>query len=114
MADSFEIQTETQVRAIESKKMMQDSLSNIINSDDIIDTSEVANKVVNQLSNMAIETDTNIDISNLETKIDNMNTGIIEAQTQDLLIQFNKQQEQINSIEEKLNMILEKMEEQNG
>ena len=111
MGDSFEIQTETQVRAIESKKMMQESLSNIIEDGNLLNSSEIADKVVNQLSNMAIETDTNIDISNLEDKIDNMNTGIIEAQTQDILIQFNKQQEQINSIEEKINIILEKMEE---
>ena len=111
MGDSFEIQTETQVRAIESKKMMQDSLSTIINTDEIVDTSVIADKVVNQLSNMAITTDTNIDISNLENKIDNISTGIIEAQTQDILIQFNKQQEQINTIEEKINIILEKLEE---
>lgn len=111
MADSFEIQTETQVRAIESKKIMQESLSNMSNENNIIDSSEIADKVVNQLSNMAIETDTNIDISNLENKIDTINTGVIEAQTQDMLIQFNKQQEQINSIEEKINIILEKMEE---
>ena len=112
MADFFEVQTETQVRAIESKKMIQDSINEIINND-IIDTSEVADKVVNQLSNMNTNT-TDIDISNLEEKIDNISTGIIEAQTQDILIQFNKQQEQINSIEEKINIILEKMEEQNG
>lgn len=111
MADSFEIQTETQVRAIESKRLMQESLSNMNNENNIIDSSEIADKVVNQLSNMAIETDTNIDISNLENKIDTINTGVIEAQTQDMLIQFNKQQEQINSIEEKINIILEKMEE---
>ena len=111
MGDSFEIQTETQVRAIEGKKMMQDSLNNILNENNIVDSSEIANKVVNQLSNMAIKTDTNVDISNLENKIDNIDTGIIEAQTQDILIQFNKQQEQINSIEEKLNIILKKMEE---
>ena len=111
MGDLFEIQTETQVRAIESKRMMQQSLSDIIEEGKVIDSSEIADKVVNQLSNMAIETDTNLDISNLENKIDNMNTGIIEAQTQDILIQFNKQQEQINSIEEKLDSILSKLEE---
>lgn len=111
MVDSFEIQTETQVRAIESKRMMQESLSNITDNGKIIDSSEIADKVVNQLSNMAIETDTNIDLSNIEDKIDTINTGVIEAQTQDILIQFNRQQEQINSIEEKINVILEKLEE---
>lgn len=108
MADSFEIQSEAQARTIENRKIMQESFENIATNISNVNTSEVADQVVNQLYD-TINLDNNIDLTNIEEKIDNIDTEILQAQIQDVIIQLNTQQEQINSIDDKLNAILDKI-----
>lgn len=108
MVDSFEIQSEAQARTIENRKIMQESFKNIANNINDVNASEVANCVVNQLSD-TIDLNNNIDLTNIEEKIDNIDTEILQAQIQDIMIQLSTQQEQINSIDNKLNAILDKI-----
>ena len=100
MVDSFEIQTESQVKAIESRKIVQDMIE--LQSPD---TNIVSANIENQISNIA---DTIDSLNDINTKIDNIDTNILEAQFADILVKVQAQQEQINSIEEKIDMLLEK------
>lgn len=108
MADSFEIQSEAQARTVENRKIMQESFESIASNISNVNTSEVADQVVNQLYD-TINLDNSIDLTNIEEKIDNIDTEILQAQIQDVIIQLNTQQERINSIDDKLNAILDKM-----
>lgn len=101
MVDSFEIQTEAQVKAIESRKMIHDMIKNqdVPISNDNISTSGIENKI----SDIA-DTIDNIVVN----KIDNIDTNMIEAQNADMLIKIQNQQAQIDSLEKKIDMLLEK------
>lgn len=50
-----------------------------------------------------------IDLSEVTDLIENIDTTLVEANTQDILIKLNNQQEQINNINEKLDLILSKL-----
>ena len=54
-------------------------------------------------------TDNNIDANLISDKIDNIDTNVIEAQIQDLLITVNQQNEKIDKIEKKIDTILNKI-----
>ena len=108
MQDSYEIQSEAQARTIEGRRIMQDSFESLTNDINNINASEIANHVVNQLSDtMPLNNDT--DLSSIENKIDKIDTQMLQAQVQDMIIQLSNQQEQINSIDNKLDAILDKM-----
>ena len=108
MPDSFEIQSEAQARTIESKKIMQDSIENLTDEINNVNASEVADRVVNQLADTII-TNNDINLSDIEEKIDQIDIELLKAQIQDVIIQLNNQQEQINSIDNKLDAILDNM-----
>lgn len=107
MVDSFEIQTEAQVKAIESRKMIQDVIEQTAPNNDIIDSSYITQQISN-LENSINSLD-NIDLNKISDKIDNIDTNIIEAQIENILIKIQSQQKQINNIEEKLDIIINKM-----
>ena len=100
MVDAFEIQTESQVKAIESRKIVQDMIEMQSPNTDIISTD-----IQNQISDIA---DTIGNLNDISTKIDDIDTNILEAQFADILVKIQLQQEQINNIEEKIDMLLEK------
>ena len=50
-----------------------------------------------------------IDLSNVTNLIEDIDTTIVEANTQDILIKLGQQQEQINDINNKLDLILSKL-----
>ena len=50
-----------------------------------------------------------IDANLISDKIDNIDTNVIEAQIQDLLITVNQQNEKIDKIEKKIDTILNKI-----
>ena len=107
MVDSFEIQTEAQVKAIESRKMIQDVIEQTAPNNDIIDSSYITQQISN-LENSINSLD-NINLNKISDKIDNIDTNIIEAQIENILIKIQSQQKQINNIEEKLDIIINKM-----
>lgn len=108
MQDSYEIQSEAQARTIEGRRIMQDSFESLTSDINNINASEIANHVVNQLSD-TIPLNNDTDLSSIENKIDKIDTQMLQAQVQDMIIQLSNQQEQINSIDNKLDAILDKM-----
>lgn len=107
MVDSFEIQTEAQVKAIESRKMIQDVIEQTVPNNDVIDSSYITQQISN-LENSINSLD-NINLNEISDKIDNIDTNIIEAQIENILIKIQSQQKQINNIEEKLDIIINKI-----
>lgn len=66
------------------------------------------NNTVSSVSSEYIETG-DIDLSEVTDLIENIDTTLVEANTQDILVKLNNQQEQINNINEKLDLILDKL-----
>lgn len=50
-----------------------------------------------------------VDLSEVTELIENIDTALVESNTQDILVKLNQQQEQINNINEKLDLILSKL-----
>lgn len=53
--------------------------------------------------------DSNIDLSEVTTLIEDIDTSTVQAQTQDILTILNNQQSQIDNINEKIDLILSKL-----
>lgn len=53
--------------------------------------------------------DSNVDLSEVTTLIEDIDTSTVQAQTQDILAILNNQQSQINDINEKIDLILNKL-----
>ena len=60
-------------------------------------------------SNIMPNNTASVDLSEVTTLIEDIDTTVVEAKTQDVLNLVFQQQEQINRIEEKLDTILDKM-----
>lgn len=60
-------------------------------------------------SNIVSNDTASVDLSEVTTLIEDIDTTVVEAKTQDVLNLVFQQQEQINRIEEKLDIILDKM-----
>ena len=54
-------------------------------------------------------TSADVDLSEVTELIENIDTTIVESNTQDILVKINDQQEQINDIKDKLDLILNKL-----
>lgn len=53
--------------------------------------------------------DSNVDLSEVTTLIEDIDTSTVQAQTQDILTILNNQQSQIDNINEKIDLILSKL-----
>ena len=53
--------------------------------------------------------DSNVDLSEVTTLIEDIDTSTVQAQTQDILTILNNQQSQINDINKKIDLILNKL-----
>lgn len=105
MTQEIEIQTNDELKIIDYRK----------------ETNEIINEKLNQTENISAQLDTiqtsinnidnsgNVDLSEVTDMIENIDTTIVEVQTQDILTIVNQQQEQINNINDKLDMILKKL-----
>lgn len=94
------VQTSEEVNIIDYMK----ETNNIINNE-IQTAQDNMNTISEQLS--YIQDNITPTINNEPIEVD---TSIMEAHTQDILLTINQQQEQINSIEEKIDLILNKLE----
>ena len=95
------------------------------NTNDIINeqTNEIQNNmdiITEQLETIIDNTNTatisdvdvssiDVDLSEVTDLIDSIDTTMVEANTQDILIELNNQKQQINDINDKLDLILEKL-----
>lgn len=116
MAEEIQIQTVDEVKNIDYMKNTNEIINNQINEQidglsALSDTLDSVNTTLNLISDNTINTDTSTNLSEVVESIDNIDTTIIEAQTQDILSIINNQQEQINNIESSVSEINEKINE---
>ena len=104
MAQEIEIQTNEDVKVIDYRKETNEIINDKLNQNEEIST---------QLDTIQTSIDNidsgNVDLSEVTDMIENIDTTIVEVQTQDILTIVNQQQEQINDINNKLDMILDKL-----
>ena len=111
MAEEFEIQTTSDLKTIDYMRVNNQIINNSLNEQ--IDT---INTISDNLDILTESISADVNLSEINNKIDNINTEVVEEQTQDILVIVNNQQAQIdeikndmNSINDKLDRILEKI-----
>lgn len=108
--EQIEIQTYAEVQQIDNARQTNQLLENQkeVHNENMDIISNQLNNISNTLDNVQLS---DIDLTEVTDKIDEIDTTIISTQNQDILETLSNQQDQINSIEEKVNIILEKLEE---
>lgn len=81
---------------------LQDSIDSVSTQLENIENAILDNNIISDAT-------ASVDLSEVTTLIEDIDTTVVEAKTQDILNLLFQQQEQINRIEEKLDTILEKM-----
>lgn len=115
MAEEIEIQTVSDVKNIDymrnNNQMIEQALTEQSNQTDAI--SEALVNIQNSIDN----TQSQVDLSEVTTAIENIDTTVVEVQTQDILSIVGEQQNKIDSMQEsmdeindKLNRLLNKLE----
>lgn len=107
------VQTADEVAQIDYKRLTNDIITaqtdeiqnNINNISEQLDV--IIDNTNSNTYDMPISSD--IDLSNVTNLIEDIDTTIVEANTQDILIKLGQQQEQINDINNKLDLILSKI-----
>lgn len=107
------VQTADEVAQIDYKRLTNDIITaqtdeiqnNINNISEQLDV--IIDNANSNTYDMPISSD--IDLSNVTNLIEDIDTTIVEANTQDILIKLGQQQEQINDINNKLDLILSKL-----
>ena len=112
MAEEIQIQTADEVKNIDYMKTTNEVINNQIDKqlnslETLSDTLDSVNNTLNLISDSAIETP--VDLTEITESIDNIDTTVIEAQTQDILSIINSQQQQIDNIESNINEINDKI-----
>jgi len=109
MEEDIEVQSLAEVKQIDSRRDIIDTLDNQIVEHN--SNMEIINQQLDTISSNIENINTDINLNEVTDKIDEIDTTIITTQNQDILETLAKQQNKINSIEEKLNIILEKITE---
>lgn len=113
MTEEIEIQTVNDVRNIDymraNNEFVEQTITEQMNQTNAI--SETLNTIQDTITNQ-----TQVDLSEVTDMIENIDTTVVEMQTQDILDTISKQQNQIDEmqssiddIHDKLNQILEKL-----
>ena len=110
MEEEIEVQTITEVRQIDSRKEIMDTLDNQIKEQTV--NMETITQQLDDISTNIDNISTDVDLTEVTDKIDELDTTIITTQNQDILETLATQQNQINTIEEKIELILQKLEEE--
>ena len=77
------------------------------NNMDIV--SEKLDVILDNTANVPTSVTNDANLSEVTSLIEDIDTTIVESNTQDILVKMNKQQEQIDNINEKLDLILSKL-----
>lgn len=86
----------------EHNDTIQETINNISEQLDIIESN--TNNIETPTSSVDLS-----EVVEIIEDIGQVDTAVVESNTQDILVKLNQQQEQINDINNKLNMILEKL-----
>lgn len=111
MNTEVEIQTVDEVKKIDYMKTTNEIINNqmneqINNLESLNDTLDNVNTTLNLMTSVPNES---ADISEVVDSINNIDTTVIEAQTQDILSIINQQQSQIDDIQLTMNEINKKL-----
>ena len=114
MAEEVIIQTADEVSVVDYKRNINDAIDSqaeeIQNNMDTI--AEQLDTIIDNTNNNSVNgtpIQTDVDLSEVTDLIENIDTTLVEANTQDILVQLNNQQEQIDDINQKLDLILNKL-----
>lgn len=114
----IEVQNYAEVQQIDNRKEIKDAVNNQIveQTNNIENINNHLESISNTLESTSIGG--NLNLTEITDKIDEIDTTIITAQTGDILLTVQQQQEQIenlqeqnNTLENKLDLILNKLEE---
>lgn len=113
MTEEIEIQTVADVRNIDYMRANNQFVEQVI-TEQINQTDTISETLTNIQG--TLEEQSQVDLSEVTNLIENIDTTIVEVQTQDILTTVNEQQEKINNMQEsiddindKLNQILDKL-----
>jgi len=117
MGEEIELQTMDDVKTIDFMRTTTQAINDTIGTQsDIINNISDNLDVITEAVITAPTVSSDISLTEVNEKLDNLDTTVVETQTQDILSLVNSQQEQINniqndiiSINEKLDAILDKM-----
>lgn len=107
------IQTADEVAQVDYRRLTNDMITTQTDKiqDNIENISQQLDVVIDNTNsstyNAPVSSD--IDLSNITELVEDIDTTIVESNTQDILVKMNKQQEQINDINNKLDLILSKL-----
>lgn len=110
MEEEIEIQTLAEVQQIDSRREILNTLNNQV--EEQTNNMEIITQQLNDISSNIDSISTDVDLSEVTNKIDELDTTMITTQNQDILETLANQQNQINTIEEKIELILEKLTEE--
>ena len=106
MAEEIEIQTVADVKNIDYMRANNQFVEQVI-TEQINQTDTISETLTNIQG--ALEEQSQVDLSKVTNLIENIDTTIVEVQTQDILTTVNEQQEKINNMQESINDINDKL-----
>ena len=113
MAEEIEIQTVDDVRNIDYMRMNNEFVEEVVTEQ--INQANAISETLTDIQS-SINAQTEVDLSEVTNLIADIDTTVVEVQTQDILSTVNEQQRKIESMQEsideindKLNKILEKL-----
>ena len=106
----IEVQTSAEVHQIDEKRQIVNTLDNQISEQttNMEAINDQLTSISESIDNVQIG---DVDLTEVTSKIDELDTTMITTQNQDILETLANQQNQINSIEEKIDNILTKLDE---
>lgn len=103
MAEEFEIQTVADVKTIDYMRVNNDIIEQATNQSDMISEALI------DIKDTIKENQNQVDLSEVTDLIENIDTTVVEVQTQDILNTINEQQNEINEIKESINEMNDKL-----
>lgn len=113
MAEEIEIQTVDDVKTIDYMRETNNKINAQIEEQigNITDISDTLDAVHNTLQ--SIDISNTVDLSEVTESINNIDTTVVEAQTQDILTIVNNQQTQINNMQSDIQEIKQLLKQLN-
>lgn len=114
MAEEIIVQTADEVANIDYMMKTNDMINQQTNEmqnniDTITEQLDIIIDNTNNITTTESAPTSDVDLTEVTDLINNIDTTLVEANTQDILVKISNQQEQINDINEKLDLILRKL-----
>lgn len=112
MGEEIELQTMHDVKNIDFMKTTTEKIDETINtqSDVINNISDNLDIITEAVTSSSLSTSNDIDLTEVNEKLDTLDTDTVETHTQDILSIVNAQQTQIDNIENDITSINDKLD----